>query len=101
MTLVAIRSAIYAEDVNPRSRAAGTPRPSVRYRLLGRKDYIQQHSLACASLDYVLMFYSVEPAFLLANDRQPELISEALQNNIMQHGPTLLVACALSPICGA
>ncbi len=46
-------------------------------RLLGRKDYQQLPGLR--SLDYVLMFIPVEPAFLLALDRQPELITEALQ----------------------
>lgn len=58
-------------------------------RLLGRKDYQQLHGLR--SLDYVLMFIPVEPAFLLAIDRQPELISEALQNNIMLVSPTTLL----------
>ena len=58
-------------------------------RLLGRKDYQQLPGLR--SLDYVLMFIPVEPAFLLAIDRQPELISEALQNNIMLVSPTTLL----------
>jgi DNA recombination protein RmuC len=33
----------------------------------------------------------VEPAFLLALDRQPELITEALKNNIMLVSPTTLL----------
>ena len=37
------------------------------------------------------MFIPVEPAFLLAIDRQPELISEALQQNIMLVSPTTLL----------
>ena len=52
-------------------------------------DYQQLPGLR--SLDYVLMFIPVEPAFLLAIDRQPELISEALQNNIMLVSPTTLL----------
>ncbi|MDI4746185.1 DNA recombination protein RmuC, partial [Salmonella enterica subsp. enterica serovar Kentucky] len=42
-------------------------------------------------LDYVLMFIPVEPAFLLALDKQPELITEALKNNIMLVSPTTLL----------
>jgi DNA recombination protein RmuC len=37
------------------------------------------------------MFIPVEPAFLLALDRQPELITEALKNNIMLVSPTTLL----------
>lgn len=37
------------------------------------------------------MFIPVEPAFLLALDRQPELITEALRNNIMLVSPTTLL----------
>lgn len=58
-------------------------------RLLSRKDYQQLPGLR--SLDYVLMFIPIEPAFLLAIDRQPELISEALKNNIMLVSPTTLL----------
>ncbi|MGS5527311.1 DNA recombination protein RmuC, partial [Salmonella enterica] len=43
------------------------------------------------SLVYVLMFIPVEPAFLLALVKQPELITEALKNNIMQVCPTTLL----------
>ena len=37
------------------------------------------------------MFIPVEPAFLLAVDRAPEIISEALQQNIMLVSPTTLL----------
>ncbi|MFV2393961.1 DNA recombination protein RmuC, partial [Escherichia coli] len=58
-------------------------------RLLGRKDYQQLPGLR--PLDYVLMFIPVEPALLLALDRQPELITEALNNHIMLVSPTTLL----------
>lgn len=58
-------------------------------RLLGRKDYQQLPGLR--TLDYVLMFIPVEPAFMLAIDRQPDLISEALKLNIMLVSPTTLL----------
>lgn len=60
-------------------------------RVLSKKDYHQ--FLGLRSLDYVLMFIPVEPAFLVAINRQPELINEALQSNIMLVSPsTLLMA---------
>ena len=37
------------------------------------------------------MFIPVEPAFLAAIDREPELISEALRHNIMLVSPTTLL----------
>ncbi|MEI7346437.1 DNA recombination protein RmuC [Dickeya chrysanthemi] len=58
-------------------------------RLLGSKDYQQLPGLR--SLDYVLMFIPVEPAFLVAIDRQPDLITEALRHNIMLVSPTTLL----------
>lgn len=58
---------------------------------LGKKNYQQLDSVR--TLDYVLMFIPIEPAFLLAVDREPELIRLALDNNIMLVSPTnLLVA---------
>ncbi|MDE9680977.1 MULTISPECIES: DNA recombination protein RmuC [Citrobacter] len=91
MTLVAYERYFNAEDEYTRESALQEHIASVRnhIRLLGRKDYQQLPGLR--TLDYVLMFIPVEPAFLLALDRQPELITEALRNNIMLVSPTTLL----------
>ncbi|MDF2785662.1 MAG: recombination protein RmuC [Pantoea eucrina] len=91
MTLVAYERYFNAEDDAARELAIQNHVAAMRghIRLLGRKDYQQLPGLR--SLDYVLMFIPVEPAFLLAIDRQPELISEALQQNIMLVSPTTLL----------
>ncbi|EJF32115.1 MULTISPECIES: DNA recombination protein RmuC [Enterobacteriaceae] len=91
MTLVAYERYFNGEDELTRESALNEHITAIRshIRLLGRKDYQQLPGLR--SLDYVLMFIPVEPAFLLAIDRQPELISEALKNNIMLVSPTTLL----------
>ena len=91
MTLIAYERYFNADDELTREQAIQEHINAVRghIRLLGRKDYQQLPGLR--SLDYVLMFIPVEPAFLLAIDRQPELISEALQQNIMLVSPTTLL----------
>mgnify|MGYP000244279958 FL=1 len=58
---------------------------------LGAKDYHQLNGVR--TLDYVLLFIPIEPAFLLAIEHEPNLISYALDHNIMLVSPTnLLVA---------
>jgi len=91
MTLVAYERYFNAEDDAVRESALNEHIVAIRnhIRLLSRKDYQQLPGLR--SLDYVLMFIPVEPAFLLAIDRQPELISEALKSNIMLVSPTTLL----------
>ncbi|MEL4016677.1 DNA recombination protein RmuC [Dryocola clanedunensis] len=91
MTLVAYERYFNGDDEFTREGALNEHIAAVRnhIRLLSRKDYQQLPGLR--SLDYVLMFIPVEPAFLLAIDRQPELISEALKNNIMLVSPTTLL----------
>ncbi|AIX75186.1 DNA recombination protein RmuC [Pantoea sp. PSNIH4] len=91
MTLVAYERYFNAEDKVTRDQAIDEHIAAIRghIRLLSRKDYQQLPGLR--SLDYVLMFIPVEPAFLLAIDRQPELISEALKHNIMLVSPTTLL----------
>jgi len=91
MSLVAYERYFNSTDDAEREIALGEHLSSLRghIRLLGRKDYQQLPGLR--SLDYVLMFIPVEPAFLLAIDREPELINEALQHNIMLVSPTTLL----------
>ncbi|MDY0973144.1 DNA recombination protein RmuC [Siccibacter turicensis] len=91
MTLVAWERYFNAEDDYTRELALSEHITAVRnhIRLLGRKDYHQLPGLR--SLDYVLMFIPVEPAFLMAINQQPELINEALKNNIMLVSPTTLL----------
>ncbi|MBS0857150.1 MULTISPECIES: DNA recombination protein RmuC [unclassified Tatumella] len=91
MTLVAYERYFNAEDDLLREQAAREHISAMRnhLRLLSRKDYQQLPGVK--SLDYVLMFIPVEPAFLLALDREPELVNEALQQNIMLVSPTTLL----------
>lgn len=58
---------------------------------LGAKEY--QSIKGLRTLDYVLLFIPIEPAFLLAIEEDPSLVSFALNHNIMLVSPTnLLVA---------
>ncbi|MGB9095235.1 DNA recombination protein RmuC [Erwinia sp.] len=91
MTLVAYERYFNGDDEAQREAAISEHIAAIRghLRVLSRKDYQQLPGLR--SLDYVLMFIPVEPAFLLAIDRQPELINEALNLNIMLVSPTTLL----------
>ncbi|MCU5772174.1 DNA recombination protein RmuC [Erwiniaceae bacterium BAC15a-03b] len=91
MTLVAYERYFNGDDDVTREQAINEHVAAIRAHLRGlsRKDYQQLPGLR--SLDYVLMFIPVEPAFLLAIDRQPELINEALKLNIMLVSPTTLL----------
>jgi DNA recombination protein RmuC len=93
VSLVAYERYFNTQDDSQRQRLLKEHVASLRshIKLLGAKDY---HALkAVKSLDYVLLFIPVEPAFLLAVDEDPELITLALNNNIMLVSPTnLLVA---------
>lgn len=91
MALVAYERYFNADDDQTREVALNEHIAAIRnhIRLLSRKDYQQLPGLR--SLDYVLMFIPVEPAFQVAIARQPELLNEALKNNIMLVSPTTLL----------
>ncbi|SHH21821.1 DNA recombination protein RmuC [Ferrimonas marina] len=93
MSLNAYERYYSSDDPAERERALDEHVASVRGHIkgLGQKDYHKLKGLR--SLDYVLMFIPVEPAFLAAIDRDPSLISDALSANILLISPTnLLVA---------
>lgn len=93
VSLVAYERYFNSEDELIRNQALSEHVQSLRTHIkqLGKKNY--QSLDGVRTLDYVLLFIPLEPAFLLAVDRDPELITLALDNNIMLVSPTnLLVA---------
>lgn len=91
MALVAYERYFHAETLADKDSALREHVAAIRghIRGLGRKDYHQLHGIQ--SLDYVLMFIPVEPAFQIAIEAEPSLIREALDNNIMLVSPTTLL----------
>ena len=91
VTLVAYERYFNGEDDVTKANAMSDHLIAVRNHLkqLSQKDY---HKLiGINSLDYILMFIPVEPAFLCAIDQDPSLINDALKNNIMIVSPTTLL----------
>lgn len=91
VTLVAYERHFNSDDENVKAKAMAEHLTAVRNHLkqLSQKDY---HKLiGINSLDYILMFIPVEPAFLSAIDNDPTLINDALKSNIMIVSPTTLL----------
>ncbi|EKB24381.1 hypothetical protein HMPREF1170_00646 [Aeromonas veronii AMC35] len=80
-----------AEDELEKAVALKEHVASVRnhIRELGRKDYQQLPGVR--TLDYVLMFVAVEPAFLTAMEADASLVRYGLDNNILLVSPTNLM----------
>lgn len=91
MSLVAYERFFNADNVAEQELAQGEHVASVRSHIRGlsRKDYHQLHGVE--SLDYVLMFIPVEPAFQAAIEADPSLIRDAMDQNIMLVSPTTLL----------
>lgn len=91
MALVAYERYYNAESIVEQDAALKEHVQAIRAHIrgLGRKDYHQLHGVK--TLDYVLMFIPVEPAFQIAIEADPSLIREAMDNNIMLVSPTTLL----------
>ncbi|CAG18554.1 DNA recombination protein RmuC [Photobacterium profundum] len=91
MSLVAYERFFNADTIAERELALSEHAASLRAHMRGlsRKDYHQLHGLN--SLDYVLMFIPVEPAFQAAIETDPSLIRDAMDLNIMLVSPTTLL----------
>ncbi|ABF14028.1 DNA recombination protein RmuC [Candidatus Palibaumannia cicadellinicola] len=91
MSLVAYERYFNSDNAADRNLALTEHINSLRNHIkqLGKKDY--PRLLGLKSLDYILMFIPVEPAFMVAINHHPELISEAQANNIMLVSPTTLL----------
>ncbi|OCH05531.1 DNA recombination protein RmuC [Aliivibrio fischeri] len=91
MTLVAYERFFNSEDFNQKEHALDEHLMAIRSHLRGlsKKDYHKLNGLR--SLDYVLMFIPVEPAFQVAIEADPSLISDAMEQNIIIVSPTTLL----------
>nr|WP_245879976.1 DNA recombination protein RmuC [Vibrio gangliei] len=91
MTLVAFERYFNAENDSQREKALNEHLVSIRSHIkqLSQKDYHRLKGIT--SLDYVLMFIPIEPAFQLAIERDPSLIRDAMEQNIIVVSPTTLL----------
>ncbi|MBF4373106.1 DNA recombination protein RmuC [Vibrio anguillarum] len=91
MALVAYERYFHAQIETERARALSEHLLALRAHIkgLGQKDYHQLKGLQ--SLDYVLMFIPVEPAFQVAIQADPSLVKEAMEQNILLVSPTTLL----------
>ncbi|RCW24219.1 DNA recombination protein RmuC [Vibrio parahaemolyticus] len=91
MALVAYERYFNAETDADRDQALSAHLAALRAHIKGlsMKDY---HKLkGIQSLDYVLMFIPVEPAFQVAIQADPSLIKDAMEQNIILVSPTTLL----------
>ncbi|MBF9001980.1 DNA recombination protein RmuC [Vibrio nitrifigilis] len=91
MTLIAYERYFNAETDEQRERALRDHLLSIRSHIkgLGQKDYHQLKGIK--TLDYVLMFIPVEPAFQVAIQADPSLVNDAMEQNIILVSPTTLL----------
>jgi DNA recombination protein RmuC len=91
MALVAYERYFHAETDEERDAALRDHLLALRNHIKGlsQKDYHQLRGIE--SLDYVLMFIPVEPAFQVAIQADPSLVKDAMEQNIILVSPTTLL----------
>ncbi|MCJ2378587.1 DNA recombination protein RmuC [Vibrio sp. ZSDZ34] len=91
MALVAFERYFNAEDDQQKELALQEHLIALRNHIKGLsiKDYHQLKGIQ--SLDYVLMFIPVEPAFQVAIQADPNLVKDAMESNIILVSPTTLL----------
>lgn len=91
VTLVAYERYFNSDDGKEKDIAIREHLNSIKQHMknLGEKNYHQLASVK--SLDYILMFIPIEPAFLTAMNHDPSLMDESLKRNIIIVSPTTLL----------
>lgn len=91
MALVAYERYFNAETEQEKSQALAEHIQALKAHIRGlsQKDY--QKLKGIQSLDYVLMFIPVEPAFQIAIEADASLVKDAMENNIILVSPTTLL----------
>ena len=91
VSLVAYERYFNSENIGEQKQALDAHCLSIRQHIkgLGKKDY--QDLIGANTLDYVLLFVAVEPAFITALEHDPSLVQLALDNNILLASPSNLM----------
>lgn len=92
VSLIAYERFVNCEDEIDRVKCLKEHLLSVRTHIkgLGEKNYQRLYEIE--SLDFVLLFMPVEPAFSLAVQNDADLFNDAYKNNIVLVSPTTLIA---------
>jgi DNA recombination protein RmuC len=90
-TLVAYEDYANAEDEKHRDAALKRHLDSVRSHIKGLSDKNYQDLYGLKSLDFVLMFIPIEPAFMLAVTHDRELFMDAWNKNVLLVSPSTLL----------
>lgn len=92
VSLVAYERFINADDDTVRAVAIKEHIQSVRNHVKGLSDKNYQQLYGGRSLDFVLLFIAVEPAFAAAVQHDGQLFTDAFEKNIVIVSPTTLLA---------
>lgn len=90
-TLVAYEDYANAEDDKHREAALKRHLEAVRSHIKGLSDKNYQDLYGLKSLDFVLMFVPIEPAFMLAVTHDRELFMDAWNKNVLLVSPSTLL----------
>lgn len=90
ISLIAYERFAQAEDEGARDAALRDHLNSVRAHMRGLSDK-RYHTLYGPSLDFVLMFVPIEPAFMVAVTHDAELFTDAWERNVLLVSPSTLL----------
>ncbi len=91
VSLVAYEAHCNAEDDAARSAAFNEHLNSIRAHIKGLSEKNYQSLYGLKSLDFVIMFLPIEPAFLLALSRDEKLWEQAWQQSVLLVSPSSLL----------
>lgn len=91
VSLTAYEEFASAEDEDQRARALRRHIESVRQHMRGLSEKRYQELYGLRSLDFVLMFVPVEPAFMLAVGHDRNLFMDGWQRNVLVVSPSTLL----------
>jgi DNA recombination protein RmuC len=92
VSLIAYERFSSAEDEHEKALALKQHIQSLRLHVKGLSDKNYQHLYQIGSLDFVLLFVPIEPAFSLAVQHDSQLFLDAYDKNIVMVSPSTLIA---------